>query len=131
MLAAVVRQLARRLTPIASGLHIEETHGMAQRGGSVSARIDVELREPRPLLAPRVLLALERIEGARALSVLTAEDAAFISEHVLPPPGAAGRVPAIDDVARDAEGRGIMLEIVAGAAIGEVVQAAIARGALP
>jgi hypothetical protein len=139
-LAFVAYRLVRRLAPFASALQLEETHGMAQRGGIVSARIEVDLVAPRRKPAPRVLLGLERIEGARGLATLVRGDAAFLSSAVLLPPGGyaadgASEAPAppLEAIRNVASDVGVDLVIVDTTADAPwpTVEAAFARGALP
>src|SRR6185369_7685054 len=94
-LTSMVAMLARRLTPHARSLTVREMHGMAQRGGVVSATLDFspEVAEPAGAGGSRpttVLVALELTEGARVLPKLEAGDRAFIATCVIRPPGSWG-----------------------------------------
>jgi hypothetical protein len=140
MLHFTARQLLTRLSPIVESAHVEETHGMAQRGGSVSAVIDVEFLSPYAPRVSSVLLGLERIEGARGLSVLRPGDAAFIGAGIMLPPGRtvlgtddAVRPPTDAELARLAEQLGIELVIVDTplATPWTVIQAAFDAGVIP
>jgi hypothetical protein len=136
MLHFTARQLVTRLSSIVSAAHLEETHGMAQRGGSVSAVIDVDFLPPYSSRVGAVLLGLERIEGARGLGVLRPGDAAFIASGTLLPPGSsqATHPPPTDaelvTVARDL---GIELVIVETplSSSWNVIQAALDAGIIP
>lgn len=137
MLHFVVRQLVTRLGGVTRSMNVEEVHGMAQRGGSVSASLDLELMpEYRPPFA-RVLLGLERLEGARGLSDLRPGDAAFIARAVRLPPGrvagAAAAVPTEGELLAEAKRLEIDLTNVDAAydSPWAVVEAAFARGAIP
>ena len=136
VLPYVVRKLATQLIARGRRVRMEETFGMAQRGGSVGALLDVELdAEGAPPLR-RVLLGLERIEGARGLAMLGPGDRAFISSGVWLPPGPAApsvEVPTPAALSALAERLGISLVEVEATptAPWPVVQAAIACGAIP
>jgi phage tail protein X len=137
MLHFTARQLLTRLSPIVESAHVEETHGMAQRGGSVSAVIDVQLLDPYCSRVGAVLLGLERIEGARGLGVLRPGDAAFIGSAAMLPPGtthrADVRAPTDEELTRVAAELGIELVLVDTplSSPWNVIQAAIDAGAIP
>lgn len=104
----VVRKLAALLGAQGHRLTLEETFGMAQRGGGISAVLVVE--PPVPVPFRRVLVGLERIEGARGLPQLGAGDLAFISRGVWLPPGPTrGAVPTSDELQQLAAQTGIEL----------------------
>lgn len=139
-LPLVTRQLARRWVPMGLPFRIQESYGMAQKGGIVSASIELELPDDatRRSSAARVLLGLERIEGARRLVRLQAGDVAFIATGAVVPPGAPRHshpapIPSLIDLERTAEDLGVRLVIVDAAVSSPwaVSEAAIADGAVP
>jgi len=85
ILPYVVRRLATLLTARGHRVTIEESYGMAQRGGAVVATLAVELAAAAP--HQRVLIGLERLEGLRGLPALGAGDVAFVSTSAWVPPG--------------------------------------------
>jgi hypothetical protein len=153
-LTSMVALLARRLLPHARSLTVRETHGMAQRGGVVSASIDFcherslaspggaanaaapgdESRSGRPTT---VLLALELTEGARALPRLEAGDHAFVATCVIRPPGtwapARGGWPTPAELEVAAGAAGVHLRFVEATRSTSwgVLQAAIQAGVIP
>jgi hypothetical protein len=137
LLPFFVRRLATRLADRARSLQIDETYGMAQRGGAVVARLGVELDVPGGSGLRRVLLGLERIEGARGVCDLAAGDIAFIAEGTLPPPGPLAQGVAAPPTGEElvANGASLGVEVVMVPASPNspwaVVQAAIDRGAIP
>jgi hypothetical protein len=139
MLHFAVQQLVKRLGPFvdSDSVHVEETHGMAQRGGSVAATIDVELVTLPARRVRRVLVGLERIEGARGLSDLGRGDAAFIASGIMIPPGMTHRtdvrVPSAEELATFGEQHGIDIVLVDAelSSSWSAVEAAFERGYLP
>ena len=135
LFVVLVRQLARRLAARAHDVRVEETHGMAQRGGRVTALIEADLRDAHASRGRTVLLGLERIEGARALGALRADDLAFIARGSRPPPGPhAGVPPPTDEELHAAAARlGVHLVLVDATPSdpSRVVQAALDAAAIP
>jgi hypothetical protein len=132
-LVAVLHELTLHLSDRTHQLRVEDTHGMAQRGGMVSAVIEAELPAEATWYRT-VLLGLERIEGARALLSLRPGDAAFIATGMMLPPGIqSAPAPSCDEIARAAKALGVELELIEvdADASGLVVQAAIDCGAIP
>ena len=63
-----------------------ETHGMAQRGGSVESHIRLNGMSPLiPTGGADIMIALEPLEAARSVWALSKKSIAIISTHVLPP----------------------------------------------
>ena len=65
-----------------------EVHGMAQRGGSVSAHVRYGREVHSPLVAEgaaQLLGSLEAIEGIRAAHYLAPDSCAFVSDQVIVP----------------------------------------------
>ncbi|MFO8143398.1 MAG: indolepyruvate oxidoreductase subunit beta [Dehalococcoidales bacterium] len=74
-----------------SGYDIKKTDtlGMAQRGGSVISHVRVGLRVHSPLISRGdvdLMLALEKMEGARWSHYLKRGSVAIINDYILPPP---------------------------------------------
>jgi len=73
---------------ILGGRHVlsSETHGMAQRGGSVIIHVRVDAKSPLiPKGACDVLVGLEPLEALRAVSYVGRHTTAIINTHPLPP----------------------------------------------
>jgi hypothetical protein len=135
-LPVVVWGLVKRLNKVAERIDVDETFGMAQRGGAVAALINVEFSFNTPSVR-RILLGLERIEGARALTELRPGDSAVIANEILLPPGlsveARLQIPTTEALRSLAASLGVDLTIEdAGAGVPwGVVEAAIKRGLIP
>lgn len=75
---------------IAAGYDVKKTDtiGMAQRGGSVISHVRLAEKVWSPLIKKGevdILLALEKLEGARWASYLRANGIAIVNNHALPP----------------------------------------------
>ncbi|HEY81730.1 MAG TPA: indolepyruvate oxidoreductase subunit beta [Dehalococcoidia bacterium] len=75
---------------IASGYDVKKTDtiGMAQRGGSVLSNVRIAPKVWSPLIkrgAGDLLLALEKLEGARWAPYLRSGGIAIVNDHALPP----------------------------------------------
>ncbi|MHC1571082.1 MAG: indolepyruvate oxidoreductase subunit beta [Methermicoccaceae archaeon] len=71
-----------------SGRHVlsSETHGMAQRGGSVITHVRIDAMSPLiPKGTSDVLIGLEPLEAVRAASYVGRSTTAIINAHPLPP----------------------------------------------
>lgn len=153
-LPLIVSMLGRRAAEAQAQFTSREVFGMAQRGGSVFAILDIETPEEHDEhdLAsepPRsVVLGLELLEGLRGLSVLRPGERAFVSTARVIPPGSWGAgsaaqptypsaaqptYPTVEEVHVIAARFGIDLTVVDAPqnAPWRVVQAAIDCGAIP
>jgi indolepyruvate ferredoxin oxidoreductase beta subunit len=89
----IVTMLGRRAADAQVQLTSREVFGMAQRGGSVFASLDIETIEddgPESEAARSVLLGLELLEGLRGFSALRPGERAFVSTARVTPPGSWG-----------------------------------------
>lgn len=118
------------LTAISKGVKalIAETHGMAQRGGSVLVHVrigDVE----SPLIGfgmADVIIGLELIEALRALSYANSKTLLVLNDRIIRPPGAK-RIPSRDEIISELKKLGLnyilidalKLAIEAGSSISE------------
>ena len=147
----IVTMLGRRAAEAGVSFSSREVFGMAQRGGSVFATLEIgEIRDGRaaanevcgadadPQAPPRsVVLGLELLEGLRGFSVLRPGERAIVSTARVIPPGswATGRAayPTVEEVTALAEQFGIDLTLVDApvSAPWQVVQAAIDLGVVP
>ncbi len=134
----IVTMLGKRAADANLKLTSREVFGMAQRGGSVFATLDVETPDDDPARAPAqaVLLGLELLEGLRGFGVLRPGERAFVSSARVIPPGSwafgAPAYPTVEEVASSAARLGIDLTLVEAPASApwRVVQAAIDAGAI-
>lgn len=136
----IVTMLGKRAADASLKLTSREVFGMAQRGGSVFATLEIESpEEDDPARAPArtVLLGLELLEGLRGFGVLRPGERAFVSTARVIPPGSwafgGPAYPTIEEVASIAARLGIALTLVEAPANApwRVVQAAIDAGAIP
>jgi hypothetical protein len=152
----VVALLGRRAAEAGAGLTSREVFGMAQRGGSVFAVLEIEAGEvagttieaadearardesKAPGAAPcSVLVGLELLEGLRGFGVLRPGERAFVSTARMIPPGSwaggTAAYPTVEEVAAAAARLGIDLTLVDAPANApwRVVQAAIDARAIP
>jgi len=136
----IVTMLGRRAADAQVQLTSREVFGMAQRGGSVFASLDIETIEgdgPESEAARSVLLGLELLEGLRGFSALRPGERAFVSTARVIPPGSWGSgtasYPTIEEVEAVAAQSGIELTLVEAPANApwRVVQAAIDCQAIP
>lgn len=118
------------LTAISKGVKalIAETHGMAQRGGSVLVHVrigDVE----SPLIGfgmADVIIGLELIEALRALSYANSKTLLVLNDRIIRPPGAK-RIPSRNEIISELKKLGLnyilidalKLAIEAGSSISE------------
>jgi indolepyruvate ferredoxin oxidoreductase, beta subunit len=136
----IVTMLGRRAADANVQMTSREVFGMAQRGGSVFAILDIETpqelgseREP----ARTVLLGLELLEGLRGFGVLRPGERAFVSTARVIPPGSwafgTAAYPTVEEITSIAERFGIDLTLVDAPvnAPWRVVQAAIDSRAIP
>jgi Pyruvate/2-oxoacid:ferredoxin oxidoreductase gamma subunit len=136
----IVTLLGRRAADAGARLTSREVFGMAQRGGSVFATLEIE-----PIVehghagtsGQSVLLGFELLEGLRGFGVLRPGERAFVSTTRSVPPGswASGTAdyPTVDEVSAIAAQFGIELILVDAPAHApwRVVQAAIDAHAIP
>ena len=136
----IVTMLGKRAADANVTLTSREVFGMAQRGGSVFATLEIETRdEDDAQLAPArtVVLGLELLEGLRGFGVLGPGERAFVSTARVIPPGSwalgTSAYPTVDEVASIAARLGIDLTLVEAPANApwRVVQAAIDAGVIP
>ena len=136
----IVTMLGKRAADANVQIISREVFGMAQRGGSVFATLDIETPEedgPTSEHARTVVLGLELLEGLRGFSVLRPGERAFVSTARVIPPGswASGRAayPTVEEVTSIAAKFGIDLTLVEAPANApwRVVQAAIDALAIP
>jgi indolepyruvate ferredoxin oxidoreductase, beta subunit len=136
----IVTMLGKRAADANVTLTSREVFGMAQRGGSVFATLEIDALgvdgaagEP----ARTVVLGLELLEGLRGFSMLRPGERAFISTARVIPPGSwafgAPAYPTAEEVTSIAARLGIDLTLVEAPANApwRVVQAAIDAGAIP
>lgn len=133
-LPMIVTMLGRRAAEAQANLTSREVFGMAQRGGSVFATLDIETPEDggqADVASRSVVLGLELLEGLRGFSVLRPGERAFVSTARVIPPGSwstgTATYPTVDEVAAVAAQFGIDLTLVDAPASApwRVVQAAI------
>ena len=136
----VVSMLGRRAAAANLRVSGREVVGMAQRGGSVSAVLDLEADAApggEPSFGGTVLLGLELLEGLRGFAVLRPGEPAFVATGRLVPPGTwrDGRAayPTPEQVVEVAARHDIRLTLVDAptSAPWKVVQAAIDRRIIP
>ena len=80
--------IARTIMESGYDVKMNEIHGMAQRGGSVVARIRLgsEVASPLvPLGTAKVLVSLERIEAMRYIDFLAPDGLAIVSDQAIIP----------------------------------------------
>jgi hypothetical protein len=133
----IVTTLGRRAAEANAHFASREIFGMAQRGGSVFAILDLETPGPTPEPVSSVLLGLELLEGYRGFAALRPGEQAFVATGRLIPPGSwrAGQpvYPTVEEVAVVAAQYGIRLTLV-DAPVGapwKVVQTALDQHAIP
>ena len=136
----IVTMLGKRAADAGVRLTGREVFGMAQRGGSVFATLEIEIPDPDGLTPEpdqTIVLGLELLEGLRGFSVLRPGERAFVSTaRVIPPgswPSRAAAYPTVEEAESIAERFGIDLTLVEAPASApwRVVQAAIDAGAIP
>lgn len=136
----IVTMLGKRAADVGVQITTREVFGMAQRGGSVFATLDVETppSDERPPSAHQtIVLGLELLEGLRGFSALRPGERAFVSTAKVIPPGSWGNgaaaYPTVEEATTIAAKLGIELTLVeaTAAAPWRVVQAAIDAGAIP
>ena len=136
----IVTMLGRRAADAGVKITSREVFGMAQRGGSVFATLDIETLgagDHDPASHRTVVLGLELLEGLRGFGVLRPGERAFVSTARVVPPGSWGfdgpAYPTVDEVASIAARLGVDLTLVEAPANApwRVVQAAIDGGAIP
>jgi indolepyruvate ferredoxin oxidoreductase beta subunit len=136
----IVTMLGKRAADSGVTLTSREVFGMAQRGGSVFATLEIETPEEdghpgEP--ARTVVLGLELLEGLRGFGVLRPGERAFVSTARVIPPGSwafgSPAYPTVEEVRSIADRLGIELTLVEAPANApwRVVQAAIEAGAIP
>ncbi|MGE3912349.1 MAG: 2-oxoacid:acceptor oxidoreductase family protein [Chloroflexota bacterium] len=139
-LPLIVSMLGRRAADAGATLTSREVFGMAQRGGSVFATLDIALNGddgPASDSSPSILLGFELLEGIRGFTALRPGQQAFVSTARIVPPGSwdadATPYPSVEEAATIAAQFGIMLHLVEASAGApwKVVQAAIDAQALP
>ena len=136
----IVTMLGRRAADAGVKITSREVFGMAQRGGSVFATLDIETLgagDHDPASHRTVVLGLELLEGVRGFSMLRPGERAFISTARVIPPGSwatgTAAYPTVEEVATIAAKFGIDLTLVEATANApwRVVQAAIDARAIP
>jgi Pyruvate/2-oxoacid:ferredoxin oxidoreductase gamma subunit len=136
----IVTLLGRRAADAGARLSSREVFGMAQRGGSVFATLEIEPTDEQGqagIIGRSVLLGFELLEGLRGFGVLRPGERAFVSTTRSVPPGswASGTAayPTVDEVSAIAVQFGIELTLVDAPAHApwRVVQAAIDAQAIP
>ena len=136
----IVTMLGKRAADADVRLTSREVFGMAQRGGSVFATLEIEAPDDDGQdgeAARTVVLGLELLEGLRGLGVLRAGERAFVSTARVIPPGSWGfgapAYPTVEEVTDIAARLGVDLTLVEAPASApwRVVQAAIDSGAIP
>jgi indolepyruvate ferredoxin oxidoreductase beta subunit len=136
----IVSMLGKRAADADVRVTSREVFGMAQRGGSVFATLEIEVPDDDALegeSARTVLLGLELLEGLRGFGVLRPGERAFVSTARIVPPGSWGygapAYPTVEEVAAIAARLGVDLTSVEAPASApwQVVQAAIDGGAIP
>jgi Pyruvate/2-oxoacid:ferredoxin oxidoreductase gamma subunit len=136
----IVTLLGRRAADAGARLTSREVFGMAQRGGSVFAILEIEPADEAGLAGTSgrsVLLGFELLEGLRGFSVLRPGERAFVSTTRSIPPGswASGTTayPSVENITEIADRFGIDLTLVDAPAHApwRVVQAAIDAQAIP
>lgn len=139
-LPLIVTMLGKRAAAADVQLTSREVFGMAQRGGSVFATLEIELPTMNGLTPEpdrTIVLGLELLEGLRGFSVLRPGERAFVSTaRVIPPgswPSQAAAYPTVEEASSIAARFGIDLTLVEAPASApwRVVQAAIDAGAIP
>jgi indolepyruvate ferredoxin oxidoreductase, beta subunit len=93
-----------------------EVHGMAQRGGSVTAQLRYGDKVYSPLIEPGkadILISFEMMEAARYLPYLHAESKVIVNTQQIKPPSVAmGQVPYPADVLDAVSSQGIQVVTV-------------------
>lgn len=93
-----------------------EVHGMAQRGGSVTAQLRYGDRVYSPLIEPGkadILISFEMMEAARYLPYLHAQSKVIVNTQQIKPPSVAmGQVPYPADVLDSISSEGIQVVTV-------------------
>ena len=88
-----------------------EVHGMAQRGGSVTAQLRYGARVYSPLIEPgaaNIQMAFEMMEAVRYLPYLNADSTVIVNtQQILPPSVATGKATYPVDVLDELKKRGI------------------------
>jgi indolepyruvate ferredoxin oxidoreductase beta subunit len=79
---------------LAAGMDVRksEVHGMAQRGGSVTAHLRYGAKVYSPLISPGeadIVVAFEMLEAARYLPYMHADSTAIVNTHRIYPPAVA------------------------------------------
>lgn len=136
----IVTMLGKRAADANVRLTSREVFGMAQRGGSVFATLEIEAPDEDGTAsepAQTLVLGLELLEGLRGFRVLRPGERAFVSTARVIPPGSWGfgapAYPTVEEVTSIAARLGIDLTLVEAPANApwRVVQAAIDAGAIP
>ena len=136
----IVTMLGNRAADADVRLTSREVFGMAQRGGSVFATLEIEMLETDGLATEpdhTIVLGLELLEGLRGFSVLRPGERAFVSTARVIPPGSwasgAAPYPTVEEARSIADRFGIDLTLVDAPANApwRVVQAAIDARAIP
>ena len=101
---------------LAAGMDVRksEVHGMAQRGGSVTAHLRYGSKVYSPLISPGeadIVVAFEMLEAVRYLPFMHAESTAIVNTHrIYPPAVATGKIPYPENVLDELKNRDIKVK---------------------
>ena len=101
---------------LAAGMDVRksEVHGMAQRGGSVTAHLRYGAKVYSPLISQGeadIVVAFEMLEAARYLPYMHAESIAVVNTHkIYPPAVATGKMTYPENVLDELKGRDIKVK---------------------
>jgi indolepyruvate ferredoxin oxidoreductase beta subunit len=101
---------------LAAGMDVRksEVHGMAQRGGSVTAHLRYGAKVYSPLISQGeadIVVAFEMLEAARYLPYMHAESIAIVNTHkIYPPAVATGKMTYPENVLDELKGRDIKVK---------------------
>ena len=101
---------------LAAGMDVRksEVHGMAQRGGSVTAHLRYGSKVYSPLISQGeadIVVAFEMLEAARYLPYMHAESIAIVNTHkIYPPAVATGKIPYPENVLDELKSRDIKVK---------------------
>lgn len=101
---------------LAAGMEVRksEVHGMAQRGGSVTAHLRFGSKVYSPLISPGeadIVVAFEMLEAARYLPFMHTKSIAIVNTHrIYPPAVATGKIPYPENVLDELRSRDIKVK---------------------
>jgi indolepyruvate ferredoxin oxidoreductase beta subunit len=101
---------------LAAGMDVRksEVHGMAQRGGSVTAHLRYGAKVYSPLISPGeadIVVAFEMLEAARYIPYMHAESIAIVNTHrIYPPAVATGKMQYPENVLDELKSRDIKVK---------------------